>query len=365
MEIAGNTYTAEYLADISISKTVDGLGTSGISSSQISGKVLTSYRFPEGSAVIVHYSGWEFPTYYISYPEYDGTAMSFTAYDRCKDLDIPFDNSAYPLYEENSEETESESTESESTESESTEKKRKKEAKYLASQIVQNIAAQTGFTQCNYVPQTMYITGSQLKDTTCRAILQMITEADLGTAYCGNDDSLRFVSALSSGSGASVKSGEYSPIIEKSHKTYSKLIAEDTKNNKIYEYGNGDYSTCLMISGTLMNDTVASAIASQLMAQNGLDYLAFSIDDVIISSNMEIFGQLFIQDNGTKYICRQIRINFTATGAVASVSSPPMSESKSEYINKLMRLSKSKLSLDTRYNTFFVNKTGAGHVLKI
>ena len=377
LEIAGNTYTGEYLADVTISKAVDGIGTSGISTSQLSGKVLTSYRFPQGSSVKVTYKGWEFPTYYIDNPEYDGTAMSFTAYDRCKDLDIPFDCTNYPQYApeskgndtDTSTDSSSGSSSSTSTETNSdgstvvkkTTTSTKPEAKYLASQIVQHISALVGFSKRNYAPQTLYLTNSELKDKSCREILQEITAADCGVAYCGNDNSLRFVSATGSGSGASVKKGEYSKIIEKSQKTYTRFLIEDSKNNKYYDYGSGDYSHCLMLSGALLNEAVSQQIASKL----GLEYLAFSIDSAEISSNLEIFGQIFIPDCETKYICRNITISFTATSAIASLSSPQRSESKSEYYNWLKRANDGKVKLNTTYNTFFVNKNGSGHRIKI
>lgn len=400
LEIAGNTYTGEYLADVTISKAVDGIGTSGISTSQLSAKVLTDYRFPQGSSVKVTYKGWEFPTYYIDNPEYDGTAMSFTAYDRCKDLDIPFDCTNYPQYAPKQKEdgdttsgsssssgsnggrsstttgTDSGSTSSGSSTStgssgstssdgstvvKKTTTSTKPEAKYLASQIVQHISALVGFSKCNYAPQTLYLTNSELKDKSCREILQEITAADCGVAYCGNDNSLRFVSATGSGSGASVKKGEYSKIIEKSQKTYTRFLIEDSKNNKYYDYGSGDYSHCLMLSGALLNEAVSQQIASKL----GLEYLAFSIDSAEISSNLEIFGQIFIPDCETKYICRNITISFTATSAIASLSSPQRSESKSEYYNWLKRANDGKVKLNTTYNTFFVNKNGSGHRIKI
>lgn len=407
LEIAGNTYTGEYLADVTISKAVDGIGTSGISTSQLSGKVLTSYRFPQGSSVKVTYKGWEFPTYYIDNPEYDGTAMSFTAYDRCKGLDIPFDCTNYPQYapkQKDDDDTTSGSssssgssggssstttgTDSGSTSSGSststgsssstssdgstvvkkTTTSTKPEAKYLASQIVMDIADLVGFSRCNYVPQEVYLTNSELKDKSCREVLQTITEADCGVAYCGNDNSLRFVSATGSGSGASVKKGEYSKIIEKSQKTYTRFLIEDSKKNKYYDYGSGDYTHCLMLSGTLLNETVSQRIASSLLASSsnsGLEYLAFSIDSAEISSNLEIFGQIFIPDCETKYICRNITISFTATSAIASLSSPQRSESKSEYYNWLKRANDGKVKLNTTYNTFFVNKNGSGHRIKI
>lgn len=358
LEIGGNTYTCEYLADIRISKSVDGIGTSGVSTSQISGKVYTSYRFPENSAVKVSFRGWEFPTYYIDKPEYDGVAMSFTAYDRCKDLDILFNYSNYPQYPP------SDNSDSSSTDSSSTTQK-KVEAKYLASEVVRDLVNQVGFSSCEYVPRTLYLKQSDLKGKSCREILQILTEASFGVAYCGNDNKLRFVSALSSGSGTSVKKGEYSRIIEKSQKSYTKLLVEDSKNNKLYEYGSGDYSHCLMLGGSLLNEETSQAIASEMLASNGLDYLAFSIDNAIISSNIEVMGQAFIQDSDTKYICRNITISFTATRAVASLSSPQMSESKSEYLNKFMRIANKKVQLDKTYNTFFVNENGSGVRIKI
>ena len=307
--------------------------------------------------------------------------MSFTAFDRCKDLDILFDYSNYPEYAkdtsdnnsgntstDNSESTDtggSGDSESSSSTTDTTTAPKKTESKYLASQVVQDIANQVGFSGCDFIPRTLYLKNKDLKGRSCREILQILTESSFGVAYCGNDDKLKFIHAQSSGSGASVKKGEYTRVIEKSHKTYTKLLVEDTKNNKLYEYGNGDYSNCLMISGSLLDKETSQAIASEIFASDGLEYLAFSIDNAIISSNLEVMGQIFIPDNTAKYICRNIKISFTATRSVASVSSPQISESKSEYINKFMRAANNKVQLDTTYNTFFVNKNGSGTRVKI
>lgn len=300
--------------------------------------------------------------------------MNFTAYDRCKDLDILFDYSNYPEYVKDTSDDSSGSDSSSSstiTDSNSTSttvtttSEKKVEAKYLASEIVKNLVHQTGFSGCEYIPRTMYLKNKDIKGKSCREILQILTEASLGVAYCGNNNSLEFVSALSSSSETSVKIGEHSKIIEKSHKSYTKLLIEDTKNNKLYEYGSGDYSNCLMLSGSLLDKETSQAIASEVLASNGLDYLAFSIENAIINSNLEVMGQIFIPDNDTKYICRNISISFTATRAIASLSSPQMSGSKAEYLNKLMRSSNNKVQLDTTYNTFFVNKNGSGVRIKI
>ena len=292
--------------------------------------------------------------------------MNFTAYDSCKCLDILFDYSNYPQYppNDNSDSSSSTTTTSDSSSTTvTTTKKKKAEAKYLSSELVKDLANQAGFAGCDYIPRVMYLKQKDLKGKSCREILQTLTETNFGTLYCGNDDHLKFVSALSSGSGASVSKSECSKIIEKSHKTYTKLLIEG-KDNKLFEYGSGDFSHCLIISGSMIDEDIAGQIASEFLAK-GFEYLAFSISNAVISSNLEVMGQIFVSDIDTKYICRNITISFTSTGAIASLSSPQMSESKSEYLNKFMRTANKKVQLDTTYNNFFVNENGSGVRIKI
>lgn len=376
LTIDGTSYTAEYLSNVTISKNIDGIGTSGISTTMLSGNVYTSNRFSQGAHVAVSYKDWEFPDYYIDDSDFNGTSVHITAYDLCKNLDLPFDTSNYTQYEEpaSSEnetvnnENNGDSSSSSSSESSTTSKKnkKKKEKEYDTSLVLNDLANQAGFSGNSNVSRILKIKYSDLTGS-MRTVLQRLSEADCGVWYCGNDNHLKFAAFGSSSSAATINEGEHSPIIEKSMKRIYAIYAEDTRNSYIYKFGGGDYTNTLFLSGDYLQESVVQAIAEQIYGTDGgyYDYLAFSVDKAIISSNIEVCGQAYFPGKETPYHCTSITISFGALCAVASLSSAQINESKASYADKMKRLLEQRLKLNTVYGNWFVNKNGAGTRVKL
>jgi len=334
-------YTAEYLSGVTLSKSVDGLGMSGVTTTQLSGTVYTSSSITSGATITISYSDWTFPTYYVDNATFDGKSYSFTAYDRCKDLDIPFDDSTY--------------TEDSTT-------------GYDMSLIIPAVANQAGFSGCNYTP-SIKVNYSNFHGKTCREIVEIATQISGGVVYCNSDNELTFCGFEGGSTGGSVAYGEYESIVEQPTKTYTALIYDGVDSighgeSATYTYGSGGYSSTLMLSGTLVDGDTSSAIASRLLNPS-FAYTAFAITNAKISSNISVLGQalLYNSDNTSykTYTCRNIVITFTATGALADISSPQRNESKSEYYNKTQREINAAVKTDKTYGTVFINKNGAGY----
>lgn len=343
---------------MTISKSVDGIGTSGVTTTQLSAKVYTSNTISSNATVKISYSDWTFPTYYVDTATFDGTSYSFTAYDRCKDLDIPFDDTDYP-------ETKTTTTTDDSGNTTSTES----EASYLLELIVAAAANQAGFETCNYTPSGIYVKYADYSGKTCREIIEMATEISGGVVYCNSDDELSFCGFEGGTTGGSVSYGEYENIVEQPEKSYTALIFEGVddivhKESTTYTYGSGGYNNTLILSGSLVDGEAAQAIATRMFVNSSFDYMAFTVTNAAISSNISVLGEVLVYTSDTAhntYICRDITITFTATGAVADISSPQRNESKAEYINKTQREINTTVKTDKTYGVNFVNKNGAGY----
>lgn len=339
LTIDGVVYTADKLAGITISKSIDGIGTSGVSTTCLSGRVRTKLKFSPNAKITVKYRDWEFPYYYIDSSDFDGVSVSFTAYDLCKDLDLPFDITNYKFLNG-----------------------KNLECEYDTSLVISDIANQIGFAGCSNISRISTLKYSDLKGS-CREVLQKLSEADCCVYYCGNDNHLKAVALGGSSSAASITG--CSPVVEKSQKSITAIVIEDTRHNNTYAYGTGNFTNTLFLSGDLISETVSQAIASQILnsGTGQYDYLSFRIDTAVISSNLEICGQVFIGDK--IYNSSNITITFGAVNAAAELSSNQINETKIGYAQKISRLLGQRVKLGTSYGCYFVNKNGSGVAIKL
>lgn len=369
--IDGTEYTAKYLSNVTISKSAGGIGTSGVSTTCLSGNVKRDFPLNAAAVIEVRYKDWQFPTYYVDNSDFNGSYVSLTAYDLCKDLDLPFDRSAYPEPPEPEEETEdifedenngvgSGNTGGVEDETEI--------SGFPTSQVISDIANQIGFNGCYNVSGKTYLEYEDL-DGSYRSVLQKLSEADCGVWYCTNDNKLNFVSFGNISSEGYTGYGMYSKAILQVKKTFTKIFAEDTKNNKSYEFGSGDWKTTLMLSGEFLDNEMAANIASRLFENGGkLTYQAFNIDHAIISSNIEVMGQISVQGSETAaqyYTCTDILITFGAVEAAADLSAAKTTENKVTYADKINRKLQEKVQKKTVYENFFIDENGAGIKVKL
>lgn len=336
-----------------ISKSIDGMGLNGFSTSSLSGKVLTDTYFSQNAEVIVYYRDWEFPKYYIDTSDFNGTYVQFTAYDLCKNGDLPFTTSGYAEFEE--------------TVDPETGIKKKTAIEYPVSRILNDAAHQMGFTSCENTCRKSTLKVSEFKDLSLREIFVKASEVNCCVYYCGNDNTLRKSDFGSEAGGITLDPENYSDVIERSVRQVTKVFCEDTKNNKIYEFGGGDHRNSVTVSGDWINAAYASEIASQILGAGsggGYTYQAFEIEKAIINSNICVTGGVYTSKSKS-YRCGNIVISFDALDAYAQLSAPSVTESKASYISKTNRLIGERLKLGTAYNTFFVNQNGAGNRVPI
>ena len=90
------TYSADCLANIRLRKSIDGKGFSGVSTAEFSCDIYTGDYHAEGETVV--FSGCGLSVFYAAECGYSGGVLSITAYDLCKNLDIPFDYSGYEQF---------------------------------------------------------------------------------------------------------------------------------------------------------------------------------------------------------------------------------------------------------------------------
>lgn len=344
LTIGGQTFTANKLADITITKSRSGMGFSGVVTSSISGRVKTSTAFDQGAAVVVGYDYWNFPTFYIDSSSYDGTSVQFTAYDKCKNLDIPFDRTGYSY------------------------KTGDTINQYQTSLVVGNLCGQCGFASSSYSSAKSTLNYNEM-DGSCRQILEKLSQADCGVFYCTANDTLGFISAT--GTSGSVVVWDNSPVIEQSKRDISGLVITDTHSNEVYKFGSSSYQYVGIIEGDFINQSIAQGIAATLInsGQGAFHYYAFNIQSAEIDDNVEIGGQIQLgtgQDAQIlPYKIGNITMRFGAIKVVANLSSPVVYEGYTAYINAINRKAKDKVNKDTTYNTYFVNNTGDGRRVKI
>lgn len=358
--IDGTPYTAEYLSGVTISKSGGGIGTSGVTTTCLTARVKVSFPIDSGAVITIKYRNWEFPTYYVNVSDYNGYYVSLTAYDLCKDLDLPFDRSSYKKPDSTTENEDKFENENSSSTSSTDKEETNNENRFLTTLVLGDLANQIGFKDCGHSSEKTYLTYSDL-DGSCRTILQKISEADCGVFYCGNDNTLKFVSFENSSSAGYSAYGDYSVVAVQPEKNITQIIAEDTKNNKTYTYGSGGYKSSLTLSGDFLDKETSQNIASRIFQNGGkYTYSAFSVDNAIISSNIEVFGLIeFMNTNNAENVyrkCSDIVIKFGALTAVAALSSTKITENKVTYADKMYRLLNERIKLNTAYGNYFIDK---------
>ena len=131
--IDGNRFTAKYLSGVTITKSGGGIGTSGVTTTCLTGRVKTDFAFNLNAEITVIYKNWEFPQYYIDTSDFNGYSVNLTAYDLSKDLDLPFDRSGYKKPATAA------------------------ENRFLTSMVISDIAQQIGFSGCDNTSLKTYL----------------------------------------------------------------------------------------------------------------------------------------------------------------------------------------------------------------
>ena len=286
-----------------------------MATTEFSCDVWSAVPFIEGSKVT--FNGYLLPDFYITQQSYSGGVASITAYDLCKNLDIPFDYSGYDqfeyTYDDDGNKVFDES----------------KAKRYPTSQIVGAIA--------------------NLSD---------LSHNDVGYWHDGGGV-LAFVpfSAPSSGLDMPAES-DRTEVIRRGTKHITGVYATDEAYGNEYASGS-DWRHTERISGRYLTEAAVQQMVSQIVGSGGeYAYHGWECSQMITDYLYNIGD--FIAYGGDKLPVLGADFDFTGLGIVADVSAPEADCSFSEYHDLYSRKLEGKLEANKSYGCFFAGDKGFG-----
>lgn len=237
----------------------------------------------------------------------DGNIYSITAADKCKNLDIPFDYSGYS------------------------------EGSYPVATVCGAIASQCGFSGASISGRVTSIGYLDIKDKTCRQILEDISVADCGFWYASTSGGLAFRTFTVPSSSAVIPAGNRTKVNYGAEKYITGIYAKDTTYNTIYT-NNAAWTQTEIISGRYMTQTNAQAVLSQIA---GYTYRGWSVKAVVQS----------VDDLGTSYAYGMVLRQVYRFGAeiIADLGADAPDVSYSSYMPLMQRQVEERVRLGKRY----------------
>lgn len=317
-----------------------------MATTEFSCDVWSAVPFIEGSKVT--FNGYLLPDFYIAQQSYSGGVASITAYDLCKNLDIPFDYSGYDqfeyTYDDDGNKVFDES----------------KAKRYPTSQIVGAIADQCGFTEGGYSGRMAQLCYQDFAGKTCRVILSDLSHNDVGYWHDGGGV-LAFVpfSAPSSGLDMPAES-DRTEIIRRGTKHITNIYATDEAYGNDYASGS-DWRHTERISGRYLTEAAVQQMVSQIVGSGGeYAYHGWECSQVITDYLYNIGD--FIAYGGDKLPVLSVDFDFTGLGIVADVSAPEADCSFSEYHDLYSRAIEKRVKLGQKHGCMMFGENGLSFV---
>ena len=336
--VYGTEYGADRLANIKLSRSLSGKGFNGVSTAYFSCDIYTDTVFSEGASVV--FDGYLLPTFYIKEQSHSGGVSHIECYDRCKNLDIPFDYSNYEQFEGGDE---------------------SKAKWYPTSQIIGDIANQCSFTGSS--PSVSRITSLcylDFKGKSCRQILEMVSKIEVGWFCANSENQLIFIPFSPDKSGFSIDENDRTEIQLRGTKTISGIVAEDEVYGGIYSSG-APWNHSERISGRRITADIAASMVSQILGDGGsYEYNGWECEAAIVSMPYGI-GDCIAYDNRVLPIL-DISCDFTALGIIAAMSAPAADTSFSEYQDLYSRQLDGTVKLDRVFGCAVITQSGFGLV---
>ena len=221
----------------------------GVATSQLTFRVRlasASGAISEGAAVIFSGAGASLPTFYVTDVQKDGRIASVTAYDCCKNLDIPFDYSNYDQWD-------------------SSGQTGSKNVKwYNTSQVLGDLTQQCGFVSASLSMRVTSLCWNDFAGKTCRQILEDLSVAECGFFYCDSSNQLA-IRTIQTPYGTAISEANRTEIKVTGTKSITGIYAEDEAYGTVSITGTSDWRHTEIVSGRYMNSTVAAAVAAQIL----------------------------------------------------------------------------------------------------
>lgn len=336
------TFGGDKIGRITISKSLSGMGISGVVTSQLTAVIWAPEitEFPEFTEVTV--GGFTLPTFYMSEISNDEGVVTINAYDACRFLSLPFDYSSFNV---------------DVSDNDKDKDKDKDIKSWNVNLVMDAVGNQAHFSSVSVPQRVQKIKQDIFKGKSMLSICEEVSAANAGFFYCSTDNVLAFCAAGSSSSATFAYDGEYSAVKTYPDKIITRLIADNTSDNERYDIGSGDYTKSLQTSGMLISKPVAEQIASQLFSGSGsYTYRAFDVQ-AIINGNIDPMGQFTAGEKN--YMPKDISIELCAMGALAQLAAPAVSSSALEYTEYYQREINDRIKANSTYkNVVLNNKNG-------
>ena len=339
--VYGTEYTADRLANIKLSRSLEGKGFMGVSTTCFSCDIYTETVFSEGASVI--FDGYLLPTFYIASQSHSDGVSHIECYDCCKNLDIPFDYSGYEQFENGD---------------------KSKAMWYPTSQVIGDIANQCGFAASSPSASRMaQLCYNDFKGKSCRQILEDISKLEVGWWLANGDDQLVFSAFSPNKTGVEIAEDDRAEIQLRGTKTITGIVAEDEIYGGIYNSGSG-WQNSERISGRYITEDKAASMVSQILGDGGsYEYNGWECPAALISAPYNI-GDC-VAYGGKLLPVLDISCDFTALGIIAAMSAPAADTSISEYQDLYSRQIDGALKMDRVFGLSVATVSGFGLCLEV
>lgn len=321
--------------DVKISINAGGIPTAGVLASQMSfslDRSNTEFIAPVTSAK-VDVVGFTTPDYFITSRTYTENVASFTLTDRTIFLDLPFDSTRVSDKVNNG---------------------------YVDIDEVLNVIV----LDCNfYGHRTEGVTMSKIlysdiENTTCRQILQIISECSVGVFYCDEGNNLVF---------QCFGSGDYEKVIDKSRRTditegiiknIKGIIATNDESGQTYRQGTtSDSYSCFKISSKYIDEELSTQIYNIVFDKT---YREFTIEKSEIDRFVRIGTKIYEDSSkeGNCYIVSSSETHITQNGAFAKLGADAIQESEWDFEGNLTRALRNRIEENKKYNGVSIGKNG-------
>lgn len=329
----------QILGDIKITNNTGGFPASGVVASQLSftidldkfgGEVL--YFDPSASCVV---GGFDAPTYYVTGRSLSGNSYTITATDRTVFLDLPFNYTTLNQLKDS-------------------------DGNVAISDVISEIARQTGFTSGSPGTASTVLDKIPYADlaTTCRSILDAVSQIACGVWYCTTDNALNFYAFGSYVASVHPSESQRTDImkgLKKGPICGVLMINNSTSTDTSEEFTEGS------IGGTYHAIKITSKYATAARCRAlydrvyGAEYQAFTVSKMMCSTYLSA-GTEFYVDDKEKYIATNINISLSYTGAYASLGADVSSETEWDFNGALTRKVNAQIAEGRKYHGVSVSQ---------
>lgn len=291
------------------------------------------------------------PAFYTANVSISGVVATVTAYDSCKNLDIPFDYSKYEQFDGNGTGKENVNW-------------------YSTDGVLADIAEQCGFSGSSGNMRVFQLCYNDVAGKSCRQILEDLSAASCGFWRTGGTNILIFEAFKNPASGMSYSIGEEyrTDIVNSDHKMIRGIYAQDELygTSAFIGFDPGEipnnWRYIEKIGGRYITKEIAQEIAAQIWGNSTeYDYRGWSVSAAemqFIASPGEyvIYGSYYLPVLSVSY-------SFGAM-MVASLSAPAPDNSYGEYASYYSRQINERVTIGKMFGCASIDNNGFNLVSK-